>query len=223
MKIELHAHTSETSGCGKMPAEELVGRFKGAGYGTIVITDHLIGGMYAGEPLQARVERWSRGYRNAKKAGERIGLNVLLGAEVRFTSKHEDILIFGVREDQLPWLFELMDTDQDQKALYEAAHEKGLLVVQAHPFRKGLERQDYRYLDGSEVYNGNARHDNKHDLAHEFGEQGGPAFIKTSGSDAHQTMDVARGGVISPAPITNNDELIAFLKANPAAERIETA
>lgn len=43
MKIELHAHTDESSGCGKMPAEELIGRFKGAGYDTIVITDHFIG------------------------------------------------------------------------------------------------------------------------------------------------------------------------------------
>ena len=98
-----------------------------------------------------------------------------------------------------------------------------MLVVQAHPFRKGLSRLDQRYLDGSEVYNGNARHDNHHDLAHEFGEAGGADFLKTSGSDAHQTMDVARGGVMSGSPIANNEELIAFLKANPNAERIETA
>ena len=35
-------------------------------------------------------------------------------------------------------------------------------------------------------------------------------------------MDVARGGVISEKPITNNEELIAFLTANPEMERIET-
>ncbi len=223
MKIELHAHTDESSGCGKMPAEELIGRFKGAGYETIVITDHLVGQKNPAEPMEMRIEKWFRGYRAAKKAGDRVGMNVLLGAEVRFASGSEDILIFGVTEEDVPWLFEMMDSDCGQKTLYETAHAHGLLVVQAHPFRKNLTRLDQKYLDGSEVYNGNARHDNKHDLAHEFGEQGGPAFIKTSGSDAHQTMDVARGGVISPAPITNNDELIAFLKANPAAERIETA
>ena len=38
----------------------------------------------------------------------------------------------------------------------------------------------------------------------------------------HITMDVARGGVISEKPISNNDELIAFLTENPAMERIET-
>ena len=55
-----------------------------------------------------------------------------------------------------------------------------------------------------------------------FGLAGGEKFIKISGSDAHQTMDVARGGVISEKPISNNDELIAFLTENPEMERIET-
>ena len=54
MKIELHAHTDESSGCGKMPAEELLGRFKGAGYDTIVITDHFIG-----KAARTRIRPWT--------------------------------------------------------------------------------------------------------------------------------------------------------------------
>ena len=222
MKIELHAHTSETSGCGKMPAEELIGRFRGAGYDVIVITDHLVGG-HPEIPSQERAEKWLKGYRAAKKAGDRIGIRVLLGAEVRFGSRHEDILIFGMKEEYAAWMYEIMDSEMEYSEFYRTMKEKGLLVVQAHPFRKGLIRMDYGCLDGSEVYNGNARHDNKHDLAHEFGLAGGEKFIKISGSDAHQTMDVARGGVISEKPISNNDELIAFLTENPEMERIETA
>ena len=222
MKIELHAHTDESSGCGKMPAEELIGRFRGAGYGAVVITDHLVGKKECNESIAERAQRWLAGYKNAKAAGERVGVNVLLGAEVRFASRPEDILIFGMKEEYAEWMFTLMDSDMEQAEFYRLMKEKGLLVVQAHPFRKGLVRLDQQYLDGSEVYNGNARHDNKHDLAHEFGLAGGEKFIKISGSDAHQTMDVARGGVISEKPISNNDELIAFLTENPAMERIET-
>lgn len=222
MKIELHAHTDESSGCGKMPAEELIGRFKGAGYDVIVITDHLIGKKESELTFEERAANWLKGYKNAKAAGDRVGVTVLLGAEVRFASRPEDILIFGMKEEYAPWMFELMDSDMEQAEFYRLMKEKGMLVVQAHPFRKNLNRLDQRYLDGSEVYNGNARHDNQHELAHEFGAAGGEKFIKTSGSDAHQTMDVARGGVISPAAITNNEELIAFLVANPDAERIET-
>ena len=223
MKIELHAHTDESSGCGKMPAEELIGRFKGAGYGAIVITDHLVGKKESEQTVEERAQNWLRGYKNAKAAGDRVGVHVLLGAEVRFASRLEDILIFGMKEEYAEWMFKLMDSDMEQGEFYRLMKEKGLLVVQAHPFRKGLERLDQRYLDGSEVYNGNARHNNQPEKALEFGLAGGEKFIRTSGSDAHQTMDVARGGVVSPAPITNNDELIAFLTANPDAERIETA
>ena len=222
MKIELHAHTDESSGCGKMPAEELIGRFRGAGYGAVVITDHLVGRKDSEESCAEHARKWLAGYKNAKAAGERVGVNVLLGAEVRFASRPEDILIFGMKEEYAEWMFTLMDSDMEQAEFYRLMKEKGLLVVQAHPFRKGLVRLDQQYLDGSEVYNGNARHDNKHDLAHEFGLAGGEKFIKISGSDAHQTMDVARGGVISEKPISNNDELIAFLTENPAMERIET-
>ena len=222
MKIELHAHTDESSGCGKMPAEELIGRFKGAGYGAIVITDHLVGQKESTASYKERAGKWLKGYKNAKAAGDRMGVHVLLGAEVRFASRPEDILLFGMKEEYAEWMYELMDSDMEQAEFYRRMKEKGLLVVQAHPFRKGLVRLDQKYLDGSEVYNGNARHDNKHDLAHEFGQSGGEQFIKTSGSDAHQTMDVARGGVISEKDITNNDELIAFLTANPDMERIET-
>lgn len=223
MKIELHAHTDESSGCGKMPAEELIGRFKGAGYDVIVITDHLIGKKESELTVEERAANWLKGYRNAKAAGDRVGVKVLLGAEVRFASRPEDILIFGMKEEYAGWMFELMDSDMEQAEFYRLMKEKSLLVVQAHPFRKNLARLDQKYLDGSEVYNGNARHDNKHEQAHEFGLAGGERFIRTSGSDAHQTMDVARGGVISKEPVRNNDELIAFLMANPDAERIETA
>ncbi|MBQ2954964.1 MAG: PHP domain-containing protein [Clostridia bacterium] len=222
MKIELHAHTSESSGCGKMPAEEMIGRFKGAGYDTVVVTDHFIGKKESDLTYAERVEKWIAGYKAAKKAGDRIGIHVLLGAEVRFASRPEDILIFGMKEEYAEEMFRMMDADIPQSEFYWKMHEKGMLVVQAHPFRKGLRPIEHKYLDGSEVYNGNARHRNHMDLAHYFGSQGGMKFIKTSGSDAHQTMDMARGGLISKTPVTTNDELLAFLRANPDAERIET-
>ncbi len=40
-KTELHAHTAETSNCGKASAEELVEAYIKNGYSTVVITDHL--------------------------------------------------------------------------------------------------------------------------------------------------------------------------------------
>ena len=123
MKIELHAHTNESSGCGKMPAEELIGRFKGAGYGAIVITDHFVGKKEPDETYAERAQKWIKGYKNAKRAGGRVGVSVLLGAEGRCASRPEDILIFGMKEEYAPWLFEVMDSDMEQAEFYRLMKE----------------------------------------------------------------------------------------------------
>lgn len=39
--FEMHAHTSQTSRCGEVPAEQVVNTFKNLGYDGIVITDHM--------------------------------------------------------------------------------------------------------------------------------------------------------------------------------------
>ena len=40
--FEMHAHTSQTSRCGEVPAEQVVNTFKNLGYDGIVITDHML-------------------------------------------------------------------------------------------------------------------------------------------------------------------------------------
>ena len=39
--FEMHAHTSQTSRCGEVPAEQVVNTFKNLGYDGIVITDNM--------------------------------------------------------------------------------------------------------------------------------------------------------------------------------------
>jgi histidinol phosphatase-like PHP family hydrolase len=39
-KIELHAHSSESSRCGSVEAAELVEKYINAGYSALVLTDH---------------------------------------------------------------------------------------------------------------------------------------------------------------------------------------
>lgn len=221
MKIELHAHTSQGSGCARMPAEELIGRCKGAGYETVVITDHFLG-LHGGENSRAaRIERWLSGWRAAKAAGDRLGISVLLGAELTFPDMDEDILVFGMKEEYAEEILTILDRSAGIEALYAAVHQKGMLAVQAHPFRPGLRTFDCRYLDGVEVYNGNPNINSRNDLALEYALRCGPSFLRTSGSDAHSTVELARGGVISPKPIRTNEELLEFLRSTPDMQRIE--
>ena len=67
--FEMHAHTSQTSRCGEVPAEQVVSTFKGLGYDGIVITDHMHTGTMekiASEPWEKKADHFFEGYRAAK-------------------------------------------------------------------------------------------------------------------------------------------------------------
>ena len=85
MKIEMHAHTRETSPCAHVKAEEVVSEYIKAGYDAVVITDHFNNYVLEAEPdqdLQSRVARYLKGYHNALAASESTGLRIILGTEI---------------------------------------------------------------------------------------------------------------------------------------------
>ena len=61
MKIDVHVHTSEVSGCGQLPGAEMARLYKQAGYDAIVITDHLIAGTHQDMTPEARAEWYVSG------------------------------------------------------------------------------------------------------------------------------------------------------------------
>ena len=223
MKIDLHVHTSEVSGCGRIPGAEMARLYHEAGYDAIVVTDHLIAGNKADLPLAERAEWYLSGYRAAKAEGEKLGLTVLQGAEVRFTGGNEDFLLFGLRPEDIPMLMEKLDGGMLLPEFYQMIHETGRMVlIQAHPFRNGLRQAPLDELDGIEVYNGHPNHNSRNELALERASHGREGFIKTSGSDAHELTHVARGGMMTDEALTTSEELAAWLKKNPEGQRIET-
>jgi len=221
MKIDLHVHTREVSSCGKVPGAEMARLYYEAGYDAIVITDHLKAGYMSEMPLDERVEWYLSGYRAAKKAGDRLGLTVLLGAEVRFYGGDEDFLLFGVQPEDIGWIMEKLDGDIRLKEFHQILADKGgYVLVQAHPFRDGLRRGELEDLDGIEVYNGHPDHNSRNHLAMERALLGGDSFIKTSGSDAHRLHHVARGGMITDCDIHTEAGLVRWLRAHPNGERV---
>lgn len=223
MKIDLHVHTSEVSGCGKVPAAEMARLYHEAGYDAIVITDHLIAGKNAEMPMDERVNWYLSGYRAAKAEGERLGLTVLLGAELRFNCGHEDYLLYGIMETDVAPIMRDLDGGILPGDFYRRIRENGrMTLIQAHPFRPELRQAPLDELDGIEVYNGHPEHDSHNDLAMARAMQGGEGFIKTSGSDAHKVHHVGRGGMIVDEPIEDSVQLVRWLRAHPNGERVET-
>lgn len=220
-KYDLHAHTSETSPCGRMKASDVVRMYKDKGYYGIVITDHYFDGFFENLPEMTwkdKIACYLQGYRNAYEAGLKIGLKVILGMELRFNENFNDYLIYGLDEKFMlehPELYKL-----DLAYLRKLIAGTGIMIFQAHPFRPLIVPADPALLDGVEVYNGNPRHNSSNEKAQKFARKNG--LIEISGSDSHQPQDIARGGVFLTEPVDTSEELAAALKAGKISELIRT-
>lgn len=213
-RYDLHCHTKEVSPCGNVSAAELVAAYKKAGYSGIVATDHVYESCMKKrrlfQPKKDFTDFFLEGY-HALKSAAGSDFTVLLGMEIRFTENHNDYLVFGLTEEFLRSNGGLELCKLGIKKFSAFSHEAGLLVVQAHPFRKGLVRADPSLIDGAEVNNGNKRHNSHDDEAFQWAKEN--HLIMTSGSDYHEYEDLARGGIETEIKITTSRELIDVLKS----------
>ena len=223
-KTELHAHTSEVSPCGNLTAREVAERYIAAGYTTLCVTNHYCDYVIdnAGDTWEKKIDHFLSAYRLMKEhAGDR--LCVLLGCELRFVGSANDYLIIGCTEEFLrahPDLHRM--SLRDFSAL---AHENGILIVQAHPFRNGMTVVNPEYLDGVEAFNGHCNHHSRNRIADAWAKLYG--LIRTSGTDFHHPEQNADGGIITDTPIRTMEQLVDVLKSGnytlickgPAAER----
>ena len=174
-------------------------------------------------PRAERADWYLSGYRAATAEGERLGLTVILGAELRFDCGHEDYLLYGITEADVAPIMRDLDSGMLPGEFYRRIRESGrMALIQAHPFRPELRQAPLDELDGIEVYNGHPEHDSHNDLAMARAMQGGEGFIRTSGSDAHKVHHVGRGGMIADQPIADSLDLARWLRTHPSAERIES-
>lgn len=204
-KVETHLHTSETSACGYLSAREQVTRYHKLGYQAIMVTDHLHASFVnsvGSEDWSTIVDAFLAGYRAAKSVGDELGINVLLGAEIRFAINDSDYLLYGFDESFLyanPFLHTLSPQDFFEK------YRDQLLIIHAHPYRNGNEVVFIDCVHGIETHNANPRHNNYNDKALLLHQQH-PHMPTTSGSDAHRDGDEGRGGLLVQTPVTTSVE-----------------
>lgn len=210
-KYEIHAHTKNTSWCGHLDAEELVKKYKEAGYSGIVITDHYSPMTFHFSEFfnkKKAIDHFLQGYRKAKEF-ETEDFSVLLGVELRFYATVNDYLIYGVNEEmlyKLPFLLPLYI-----KKASRIFREKGCMFLQAHPFRKYIRRANPKHLDGVEVFNAKSTKE-ENDNSLKWAEENN-IKIRTSGSDCHRETGVGLGGIITQEPIKTNEDLLRILKS----------
>lgn len=212
MRLEMHAHDCEVSPCAVIKAKELVDGYKEAGYDGIVITNHFDKGIMHlwGETTEEHYQTYLRGYELAKEEGERVGLRVILGMEIRLECGPEDYLVYGVTKD---FIREHMDICScSLQELYEICEENGCVLIQAHPFREYCQIQNPKYLHGVER-NFNSGHDNHNEkLDAWLKEPGREHLIITRGSDCHEIPQVGLVDFVVDEDVRDSRELAEVLR-----------
>lgn len=199
-KIETHLHTKLVSSCGWLSPEEIISGYKKKGYDAVTVTDH-----FHREWLDRRGLTYSqkfdiaadflKGYNAVREAGEKAGIRVYYGAELRFDENINDYLLLGYKKELLnnaDAIFRM-----GIREFSNIARQAGMLIIQAHPFRTGSVPADPSFLDGVEVYNGNVRHlhNNFNDKAMEFAQKNN--LIMLAASDCHRPEDIGLSGILS--------------------------
>lgn len=179
-KIELHAHSTPASGCSELPPAELVERCKNAGADGVVLTNHAIWWMKE-TPKEEWCAQYLQNYREAKAAGEQLGIKVILGFEIHFIPNDNDYLLFGFGEEFIPTVYDWMDKTLEE--FYEQFHGEDKLILQAHPCRDRMVAVDPAYLDGYEAFNMHPGHNSRVAFSARLHAQHGG--VVTGGTDFH--------------------------------------
>ena len=199
---ETHLHTSQGSACAKCTGEEMACAAKEYGYTGIIVTDHNWGGnTCVDRNLQWTdwIDSYCEGYRDAKQAGEKIGLDVFFGMEAGFEGT--EFLLYGIDKTWLKEHPEIKEASVEE--LYTMMKATGGMMIHAHPFREEYYIPEIRlfpeFVDGVEGIN--ATHSNMLSTGHND-----PAYDEraiayarkhdlpmTAGSDIHTTKLLGGG------------------------------
>lgn len=217
--FDTHIHTKESSSCGEVFAADVVKRYKSLGYDGIIVTDHVHKRQFEkhGETYALQAEKFLEGYRTAKKF-ESENFHVILGMEIRFSENDNDYLVYGFDEDFV--FSHELSAFASLKEFKPLAKENGLILFQAHPFRKNITVIDPKSVDGFEVYNGHANHESNNDIAYRWAKKYSQRML--SGSDFHGNVKMEAGGVYFEEYVKTSEDVARLLRENRYSLKIFT-
>jgi hypothetical protein len=211
---DTHVHSSDVSTCGRVPAAEVVRRYAERGFNGFVLTEHInhsTFGKMESASWDDKMTHFLTSYRIARETAASVDpdFTVLLGAELRIDGFDNDYLLFGLTEAFLRRHPDLMQ--MDFSSMSDCVRDAGILLVQAHPFRRHMTVVDWAKLDGIEVCNGNPGHESNNPIAAAWARRHG--LIGTSGNDFHDAFGEKLAGIRTSQRITDNAQLLRILKS----------
>ena len=212
IKTELHCHTTGPSVCADVTDEQLVLEHFNAGYGAIVITNHINGTFnnYPAPDYKGKVDYFFSSIDRIKEIANKKGIKVFYGAEIVANTDdgiHQEFILIGFDKEFL-YNNNLVRT-YNQKELFELAEKNGLFMFQTHPFRVGEKTGDPKYMHGAESFNCHYHHDNNNEKAKDFCQKNN--LVMLSGNDYHHSGQPLIAGIYLPEEIENEKQLAQYL------------
>ena len=208
-RLELHAHSSPASGCSEVPADELVRVFKEAGYDGIALTNHFIANSDYTGSKENTIEMFKKDIYLAQETGDKLGIKVYAGAELRFHNhSNNDYLFFGYTLDELPDIFDYLNTDLE--TFVKEYKKESSLLIQAHPFRNNMIRMNSDLLDAIEAFNVHQNHNSRVAVAAKYA--AAEDKIMTVGSDYHHPGFEGISATRTKVLPKDESELISIVK-----------
>jgi predicted metal-dependent phosphoesterase TrpH len=187
-KTELHTHTMPVSKCAHVTAVDMMDMYSSVGAHAVVITNHY--NEFSTFPEHGRclsAKDFLDDYYKACEKGKTLGINVILGIEVRFTENKNDYLVYGVEPDDVERFARYFD--KGIEVFYRECKTKKNLILQAHPFRKEMVLAPLDSIDGIESINLHADHNGAIGLAAKYARDN--RLIVSGGSDFHKPHHLA--------------------------------
>lgn len=208
-RTELHAHTKKASTCADFEPEEVIRKYKNIGYDGIVITNHFIASNI-NLPKEQFLNLYFDNIDRAISEGEKIGIKVFFGAELRFHLEENcpmnDYLIYGSTKEDLHSYYDVCFTNLENFVKnYKKDYE---VLIQAHPLRKNVVAREPELLDGYESFNLHPGHNAKIPLAVRLAQ----GKIITAGTDFHHESHEGCGAVRFKEMPKDNKDVARLLK-----------
>ncbi len=210
-KTELHCHSANVSSCSKISLEEMTETYKENGYSGIVLTNHFYPWLSeTDEDYEVYVNSYIKEYHKLRELCAKESINVYLGMEIRFEECDNDYLVYGIDEDFIRAIPRKVSTLEE--FVLHSKNENNI-ILQAHPFRRGMVLMPNELIDGIEVYNMHPNHNSRIGYAARYAEKVGK--LCTCGTDYHHPGQGALSALLTKKVPKDSFELVHCIKNEP--------
>ena len=213
VKFETHAHCL-CSGCAHLTPEEISKKYKDAGYGGFILTNHCseiaYNNFWFGDTHKEKIKYFEQVIEQTRFAFSKEKIKFLFSVEVKvcnFDKTYSDYIVYGANAKMLYDNKPLYQLTQEE--LFRLCEKNNCFMNKVHPFRDGENCGNPQFMHGAESFNGHSHHNNHNDMAKIFCKEN--HLIEMSGTDTHCFDQPINAGIYVPNSVDNMEQFVYYI------------